>query len=670
MMGMKMLTRRQFLTISASALATTALAACGATPTATPVPPTATKPPAAAPAATSAPATATKPPAAAATTAPAAAAQSRFSEAPMLSDLVKAGKLPPVDQRLPKNPKIANETPTKWMKADVGKYGGTLRMVTPDVDNDPDTYMMCAEPILNSPGINEPPTPQLVETFSVSPDGKEWTFKLREGLRWSDGNPVTTDDVAFAINDVMFNKELTPTVPTWLKSGNSPSGAPMTFEVVDKWTYKVKFASAYAGFDWMVAFSSWRGYSEFIKPKHYLSQFHKTYTPEDKLKPLWEDAKLKDWIQLFTLKDVNDTSRQINWKKALGFPRLHAWLLVSADAQTYTYERNPYYHKIDAAGNQLPYIDKIVSTLVPDLEAINLRIISGQVDLSRRFPTVAKIPLYKENETKGGFKTAILANNISTGDLMLNLTHKDPVWRQVVQDKRFRQALAFAINRKELIDTVYYGFAKVADWIPTEYSLDKANKMLDDVGLNKKDADGHRLGPDGKVFTIPIEFSPFATDAQPASEMFVKFWEKVGIKTTMKQIDTALWTQRVAANDLYATLFKTDGFNYHYQEIGIARWAPLWQKWWDTGTKDGEEPPADAKLFMETWYGTSTKPVKEAEADLAKCKQMMTDNVYFFLSIQTQSPLIYNAKLGNVCDNPEIWTIAANFTAEQMYYKS
>jgi peptide/nickel transport system substrate-binding protein len=168
-----------------------------------------------------------------------------------------------VDLRLPKEPKITNENPRSWYedeKPKIGKYGGKLRMISPDINFNPDLFIMLNEALLNTPGIlGEKVTGNIVKNYEVSNDQKEFTFFMREGLKWSDGEPVTTDDVLFAYEDVMKNEELTPVFPALFRAGGTPDGEPMQLEIIDQYTFKLKFSEPYGGILMRLTISGWLG---------------------------------------------------------------------------------------------------------------------------------------------------------------------------------------------------------------------------------------------------------------------------------------------------------------------------------------------------------------------------------------------------------------------------
>lgn len=366
--------------------------------------------------------------------------------------------LPPVEERLPKEPKIAYEMPEEF-DMEIGTYGGTYRSAHSAAEWDPDVFCAANEALLGTPGaLGVEITGNVLKGYDVSADQKEFTFYLREGLKWSDGEPVTTEDFRFVWEDVINNSELTPIFPSWLNSAAKADGKPAVFEFLDEYTFKVRFDEPYGGFPVRIAIRGWTGYTELLKPAHYLKQFHKKYADANELEEKIKEVGLQpgEWVSLFHDKDI------VNWElfstKAIGFPALYPWLLTKRADNMSEMERNPYYFKIDKAGNQLPYLDKIVSYQLQDNEMVNMKIIAGEVDYSQE-TALMKLSLYKENE-KNGYKVYLSRQHVTPADIFLNLTYEDTVWRQVVRDIRFRKALNMALDRQEIIDSIYYGFAE------------------------------------------------------------------------------------------------------------------------------------------------------------------------------------------------------------------
>ena len=611
-----------------------------------------------------------------------AAAGGRFQESPMLAALVASGDLPPVEERLPVEPFVVGQgilIEDKYLDFEIGQFGGTLRLVHDRVGWNPDVFIMGNEPLVSAPtgdisvkGIRG----NILHSYEVSDDNRVFTFRLREGLRWSDGAPITMDDVLFAYEDVLMNENITASVPNWLRAGNSSDGAPMVLEMVDPWTFRVSFEEPYGGFLAQLAIVIWQGYQYILKPKHYLEQFHADYTPLKDLEPMIKEAGFEAgaWWNLFRSKDVS------RWElvrpKGFGFPAIAPWIMTDNSPELVLYERNPYYFKVDEAGNQLPYIDKLRDSKTEDTEMSNFKVIAGEVDYFREGGSLVNLPLYKENEQRSGFRTKMY-KWVSTNVILPNHTFADPVWRELIADIRFRRALNMAINREELKEAVSYGFAELPEVSPSEHDTDQANALLDEMGL-QRDGEGWRMRPDGKRLVISIENSSRHPDFVPTIELVVEYWRALGIETTAQTIATNLQRQRGGANELMMTIealhtniWKTaNGFHHDYLPRA-ATWAPLWHTWYSSGGTAGEEPPADVKRLFELSekLATAIPESPEALAALDEIYQRLHDNVYFFVALEKiLKTQLVSARLGNVPTDGH--SVGVNYSVEQMFFRS
>lgn len=602
-------------------------------------------------------------------------AQQKYKESPMLTELVKAGKLPPVEERLPKKPFVVGPgvlIPEKDLKWEVGQYGGNLRMFFTGTEGGGDYIILLCEPLLCAPGIgDEGIRGNIVESFTVSGGNRVFTFRLREGLRWSDGQPVTTEDVRFAYEDVLLNDKLTPIFPMSFKD---PEGNPMKLEILDKYTFRITFKARYGAFLRVLAIESWAGHGDLLRPSHYLRQFHPKYTPMEKLEPLIKKEGFGpgEWWRLFSAKDFSSHWRQSR-PDAVGFPVLAPWILSpSTTSEVLVYERNPYYFKVDTEGNQLPYIDKITGYRVQDQETALLKILAGEVDFTRQ-SNIAQLPLLKANEAKGGYKVYLLDKHTDGAPVILGLTVKDPVWRKVVWDVRFRKALSLAINRKEILETIYHGFGKPTSWIPNEYNPAEANRLLDEMGLKKRSPEGWRLGPDGKPFTINFEtIGIWEPDMIPVNELVLEYWKKIGINATLKQVDPTLWQQRGReANVLQASVLW--GAHDKGWQLGwsLDFGSVLWEQWYNTGGKQGEKPPAWYISLKDLYQKTKKAAIpgspeyKEAERKIKAIEYKYIPAIY--ITEEVKYPVIASARLGNVPTSG--YGIAANFAVEQFFFR-
>jgi len=437
--------------------------------------------------------------------------------------------------------------------------------------------------------------------------------------------------------------------------------------MVDDFTFKFTFDKPYGGLPISMAIQGWRGYDEFLKPSAYLKKFHKKYnTDTAALEAEIKAAKFKpgEWVNLFSDKDI--TNWELTSSKSIGFPCLYPWIYTKKTETTAEFERNPYYFKVDKAGNQLPYIDKIVSTYVQNMEVLTTKVLSGEVD-STRFTSIDKMPLYKENEAKGGYKTYVLNDSGISTEVFLNLTFKNDNWRKVVQDERFRKALALGINCKEIIDAVYLGFGEPSVIEDTTYDVAAANKLLDEMKMTKG-TDGFRVGPDGKKFTIPFEVYAAAPNFIPVTELFVEQWKALGLDVTMKKIDGTLWGVRCAANELQATVMWTSTPQWYVGDWGQGLWGPLWTTYFASAGKQGEKPPADVQKFYDLITKTTTDKLEDATAAADVLKAELKAHIWYFSFLSNlKQAVIANAKIGNFPDKG--FANSATASMEQFFFR-
>ena len=607
---------------------------------------------------------------------------SKYNEAPMLADLVKQGKLPPVDQRIPKNPLVV--TPVE----EVGQYGGTWHRAWLGLSDQWGPNKICVEHLLMFNKDGTQVLPNVAESWKVSKDAKTYTFKLREGMKWSDGTPLTTDDVMFWYEDVLMNKELTPTVPKWLTSG----GKPCEIEKVDTYTFRVKFAQPSPLF--LINICK-QGGNAFFLPKHYMKQFHPKYTSKEEIEKKAKEAGFQFWYQLFDARGMNSNA----WLQNPQLPVLYPWRAASSPtATTMTLERNPYYWKVDPAGNQLPYIDKIAQALLENREMIVMKAISGEIDMQMRHMSLSDYTLLMENRTKGGYRV-LQWKQASGADVMLCLNQnvKDPVLRKIFEDRRFRQALSIAINRDEIWKLIYLGLGKprqcslisgVAFYDPewekvwAEYNPKGANEILDRIGLNKKDKEGFRLRPDGKTLTLTITFPSGVFSAwSDVLEMVEKYWEAVGVKVALQPVERSLYNTRCDAGDVEIGVWYFDRNAAILSDPGRllgtvtdGPWAPLYGQWYSTGGTGGEEPKGDIRKIYDLWDKvTVTADEKQRDRYFKEIVNLHKRNIWMIGTVgELPQPVVVKNNFRNVPDGL-IWddTLRApkNGRPEQFFFK-
>ncbi len=658
-MSSRELSRREFLRLSALVAAGAVSAACApgapaAEPTPTPVPE--------APAAPAAP----------------AAPPSKYNEAPMLSEQVQTGALPPVDERLPETPAIVQPV------EEIGQYGGTWRRVAIGVgDIGGAQTRVDSEPLIAWGQDAASIVPNVAQSWEVSDDGKVYTFHLRKGMRWSDGEPFTADDLVYWYEDILLNPDLSPSFPSWL----TVAGEPMRLEKVDDYTVRLHFASPYGLLVQQLAFRS----DGIFYPAHYLKQFHAKYADKATLDKMVADAQLERWDQLHT--------NMSNYLRNVDLPVIRPWKIVQAPPETIViFERNPYYWKVDPSGNQLPYIDRQRYTLVENVELVNLKGVAGEVDMQMRHMAFSNFSLFKENEEKGDYRV-LLWQMGETGIVVFpNLTLlKDDVLRDLLRDVRFRQALSMAIDRDEINELNYNGMAspiqdsfpeelraESALWEPFQYNPDKANALLDEIGLTERNASGYRLRPDGQELSLTIEGLVAFPTVSDVCELIVTYWQKIGINAAFKPITYDLWWDRIFTSEYQVAGYLQSSLDPIIQAI-YARaytpvehstyWAPEWGNWYATGGKAGEEPTGDARESQKLYDQL------KVTVDQAKQVEIMTEiyrlylkNLWSIITVgRYPAPMIVKNNFRNVPETGiNAWPLKspAYTRPEQYFFKS
>ena len=612
----------------------------------------------------------------------AAATADNYMESPMLTARVSSGELPPVEERLPDQPVVFdaswNDVPTEDLDFQVGTYGGTLRAVRTHPNWDADVWAMLKETLVASPGWMDANPKDLrgnvILDYEISEDGTTFTFTMREGLKWSDGVPVTTEDVRFTYEDVHMNDELQEfgwdIMQQWMRTGNQPDGEPMLVEVIDDYTFQVSFPEPYPGFINSLAVF-WGTYRDFLKPKHHLMNFHPQYTSSDKLKDALAEAGLGDdeWYKLFLQMDHN------TWEKtnttAVDFPSLCPWIISNVTPTVTLWERNPYYFKVDSEGQQLPYIDMVRSEYVTDRETINLKIVAGELDIVEREAGGPNLPFFKENEERGGYNVTLLQQHFAPVDIYLNMTHADPVWRGLAQDLRFRQALNMAIDRQDIIGKVFYGFASLPEVVPSAYDPARANQLLDEIGLTARDADGNRLGPDGNPLMIPIEWAPESPDFQPVVELLTRDWTELDLDVIPRQLQQDLLHERERSNEIKISLNWDDLEKWWlFATIwGSLRFAThSWHLWYTSGGESGEQGPDWVYEFFDQIAEVRSSSYEDAQRLVKGAQQIMYDNILYIPTVQKlRKPLLTSVKLGNVPTSGMV-LVGVN-SGEQLFFR-
>lgn len=595
-----------------------------------------------------------------------AAAQSKYHEAPAFDDQVKAGKLPPVDQRLPEQPLVVP------VVEKIGEYGGVWRRAFLGPADANNYVRVVYDGLFRFTPDGAEIEPKLALGAKSSDDYKVWTILLRKGARWSDGAPFTADDILFWYKDVIQNKDLTPSLPTWIRNTD---GSAAKVEKLDDYTVRFTYDRPATLFLQEIANQDGPdlSYAMFL-PAHYLKQFNPDYTPKDQLDHLAQAASFRSWTELFAQKATPTSNPER--------PTMAAWMPVSRVSDpVFTIRRNPYYIGVDKDGNQLPYIDEVRFTYFADQQALNLQAIAGNFDMQARHIQMTNYPVLKEQEKSTGKYHVLIWPTFGGSDAVVafNTTYQaDPAIGKLMATKDFRIALSYAINRDEIKESVFLGLGEARQAVPapshpyfpgkewaqkyTEFDRDKANKMLDALGLTKRDPQGIRLMDNGKPATIEISVVPAFGAWPDVAQLIAQDWQAVGIRAVVQIRERALHQKMRESNELMTEIWNEDTTAFPFtggskldprnSPLQTLTLGPLYYRWLNSGGKEGVEPTEPLKRIMAL-IDTARREGRDSQIKAAQeLFQIWADNVFEIgtvgLTPMVQGVVVVNSKMHNV----------------------
>lgn len=597
----------------------------------------------------------------------------------MLAAKVEAGELPPVDERLPENPRVI-----KGLTPEQGVYGGELRVGF--VGSSPEwgafLYVAAWEHLVQWKPDFSGYEPNLAESIEVSDDVTEYTFHLRKGIKWSDGEPFTADDIMFYIEDVMFDPDLSPTGPgaDWLPT---EMAADFRAEKIDDYTVKFIFPEPYGIFPYKLA--AWDGRYFAFYPKHYLQQFHKKYNPNvDDL--VAAEGDVTDWMALFFKRGPDTWANPGRFYEYPEMPSLYPWITTQplGTGTQVRLERNPYYWKVDEQGNQLPYIDKVLGISYQDAESRTFAMMNGDLDFVKDPGGENRIVYHEAMDQGKPIQIKYpLSDGGNTNTIHFNQTIADPVKAEVFANKDFRIGMSYAINRPEIIEIVHNGQGEPAQHAPlkdsplyiegmdtqyVEYDVAKANEYLDKV-LPDKDAEGFRLDKNGKrfqiIFTVQNDLS-YGTNWVQIAELLIGYWKAVGIDVLLNSIPGPQHDENKKKNLIEATMYTGEGGAGVTALIDPRYYVPMeyfgyfshgWYGWRiadPTGETVAVEPPQWAKDARAKYEEAVAQPTYELQ--IAKMREVIQEakERFYVAGISRPAPMYYpfHARLGGI---PDTW---------------
>lgn len=547
-----------------------------------------------------------------------------MQEPPFLQAAVAAGKLPPVWERIPQRPAIAGfdgET------TQTGRYGGMLDVLGGSA-KDTRTLVVWgyARLVGYDPEYNL--VPDLAERVDVE-EGRRFTIHLRPGHRWSDGAPFTAEDFRYWWEDVANDPEMSKLGPPveLLVDGEKP-----VVEFPDEVTVRYSWSKPNPYF--LPALAGAQPL-ELYRPSHYLKQFHARHAGLETVKNMAEEEDERNWVALHFSKDRSYRNDNLD------MPTLQPWVLkTDPPSDRFLFARNPYYHRVDTAGLQLPYIDKVALTIA-SASLIPAKAAAGETDLQGAYLGFSNYTFLKRAEKRGGYQVRRwLASKGSRMALFPNLNCSDPVWRELFRNADFRRALSVSINREDINNAIFYGLAKpgnntvlpqsplyrreyLTKW--TEYDPDLANTMLDAIGLTERNRAGLRRLPDGRPMQVVVETAGEEVEQTDVLELVRDDWRKIGIGLFIKPTQREVFYNRVKAGSTQIGVWSGLEHALPKASFNPAELAPLnpeqfqwpaWGLWAQTSGQSGEEPdmePVKRLMALKAEWGATEDEARRTE---------------------------------------------------------
>lgn len=604
-------------------------------------------------------------------------------EAPLLKELVEEGKLPPLEERIGPEPLVM-----RGLKGP-GKYGGSMFRL-----NDIGNLRMKPIGLVRWSPQGYPIVPNLAKSFTVSDDGRKYTFKLRKGVKWSDGHPFTSADIMYFWEDEQLNKTLSPNGPS---TSFIHRGKPMKVEAPDPYTVIFSFEDPHALFLEILATDKGMHFSR--SPKHFLEKYHPEKGDKKLIKQVMENHNL-----------INERAVYLLLRSRVERPVMDPWIKKTERmTPPDTYIRNPYYFAVDEQGRQLPYVDRIVvNKKSPDMLVISAS--QGEVTAQARYIRNDFYTMLMKQREQYGYHIYQWQNGDGAVGLSFNLNRANPKQNKeiadktkLLKDKRFRQAMSMAVNKQDIIDAMFAGMGEPAafqaaktspfyyeelDQKYGKYNPEAANKLLDECGLTDRDPDGYRKFPGGPSLLFDLNYCPFT--GPWAGEFLVEYWRKVGINVRMRGQDRSLFSVETKAglHDMsiwggYGAFFPILSPGGYFPASRLSNFAVKYGRWYAAGgmyKKEGEnlgggiKPEEDHPFYKgmviyEKIKGTNSK--KEQNRLFKQLVEIAAENVYN-LTISTPLPALAVVKDGFNVPSKGVYSwnflSPSNFGPETWYY--
>lgn len=548
-------------------------------------------------------------------------AQAAVAEVPFFRTAVNLGVLPPVSERLPAEPLLSDDV----SRREPGKYGGELKLL---MARSKDIRLMTVYGYARLVRYNDQfeLEPDILSRVEVE-EGRVFTLHLRPGHRWSDGHPFTSEDFRYFWDDVANDPELAAKgLPRELLA----AGEPPVFEVIDEITVRYTWPTPHPGF--LLSLAGPRPFYIY-RPAHFMRQFHQKYADPEALAARVEAASARNWSSLHYR---NDRAYRANVPER---PTLQPWRnTVSPPASRFIFERNAFFHRVDGAGNQLPYIDNVIVDITAK-DLVPAKVASGDANLQLRYLSMGDYTFLRQHEERGDYR--VLHWRSGRGSEMAlypNLNASDPQWRALNRSADYRRALSMAIDRHEINEVVYFGLAQEGpntvlpgsslydpafDRGQSRRDVEGANALLDAIGLSERNDRGIRLLPDGRPMELIVHTAGERSVEVDMLELIRDHWQEIGIKLFIRPSQRDVFRKRVQSGEaVLSTWYGLDNA-LATPDMDPSELVPVsdtdlnWPSWGANRMHGGGEPaddPAVKRLIVlhEAWQSAHTRDQREA----------------------------------------------------------
>ena len=557
-----------------------------------------------------------------------------YKEAPELAELVAAGKLPKVEDRIPDLDNVFIETvDATGAKLSIGTYGGTINILNGGGGWDLSRPVMESIIRYNTDGTYYP---NVIKSYEYSADYKVWTFHLREGMKWSDGEDFNADDITFWY--YMCHVNNFDGKASWAALKDTVTGNFAVLKKVDDHTVTWTFENAKLPAD----FIENGDFKWCWAPQHYLNDLipDSYYVENEYYKATGlsdEDAlanALKKGINRSTVKDLGKYTTYYYWQTA-GIPTINSYSLTTEeghntkDAALAILEKNAYYWKVDAAGNQLPYCDAIHFITTSDEGQDQLMFRSDELDIIG--VAMADINgILTDMGDKAVLRT-FAGTNWGSYQITFNYTHTDKNYADLFANIKFREAMSICVDRTQVSELLSDGFLLPAQCAPskgnfgydaewekkwTEYDAAKAAKLLEECGL-KKGSDGYYDFADGSDFLLTFySYNESGASGDPYA-VLSSYFEKVGIKCANVDLAMDAYDQKIDANEWVACIGPHTSIGGLSLKDRVAPFVPVQEAsewygeygtWYGTKGAEGVEPTGAMKELITIYEKWAAEP--------------------------------------------------------------